>query len=199
MRILDIPSLARVFQRVESLENLAKDPDSLLSFPIQLRRAWDTEKKVPEKDSLRPEEIQRPPELLTEPEPKSGALDLRATAENIALQKGVDPALVKAVIQAESAFKPNAVSPKGALGLMQLMPKTAESLGVRDPFDPEENITGGVSYLKELLGEFQSKEKALAAYNAGPTAVKRYGGIPPYEETKKYVEKVKKLYVDFKS
>lgn len=107
---------------------------------------------------------------------------------------GVDPTLVRAVIHAESAFRPDAVSPKGAGGLMQLMPATAARFDVTDRFDPEDNIAGGVAYLALLLDMFQGdRELAVAAYNAGEGAVKRYGGIPPYEETRVYVKRVMQL------
>jgi hypothetical protein len=107
------------------------------------------------------------------------------------LQYGVDKSLVKAVIQAESGYNPNAVSRKGATGLMQLMPKTAQGLKVANSFDPSDNIRGGVRYLKFLLDTFKGDEAlALAAYNAGLSKVAQYGGIPPYEETRNYVGKV---------
>jgi soluble lytic murein transglycosylase-like protein len=119
--------------------------------------------------------------------------------ESEAKKKGLDPALVKAVVKAESNFNPKAKSPVGAQGLMQLMPATAKLLGVKDILDPKENIEGGTSYLKDMLEIFKDRNKAVAAYNAGPGAVKKYGGIPPYSETQDYVKKVNKYYKQFKT
>lgn len=111
--------------------------------------------------------------------------------ESAAKNNGIDPNLLKAVIHAESGFNTNAVSAAGAEGLMQLMPKTAASLGVSDPFDPEQSINAGAKYIKQDLDRFGGNESlALAAYNAGAGAVVKYGGVPPYRETQNYVKKV---------
>jgi len=111
---------------------------------------------------------------------------LRAAQAN-----GVDSALIRAIIHAESAYQADAVSPKGAQGLMQLMPQTAKMLEVSDPFNPSKNIDGGARYLAELLQQFNGDVTlATAAYNAGPGAVAKYGGVPPYDETREYVRRV---------
>lgn len=121
---------------------------------------------------------------------RAGAFD--AIIEEHATAQNVDPNLVRAVIQAESAFNPRARSPKGAMGLMQLMPATASELGVSNAYDPSQNIRGGVAYLRRLLDRYDSNvDLALAAYNAGPTAVEKYGRIPPYRETRDYVKKIR--------
>jgi len=116
-------------------------------------------------------------------------------ARQAAARAAVDPALVDAVIQVESEYNPGAVSPKGAIGLMQLIPATARRFGVADPFDPVENLKGGTTYLRYLLDLFGGDVPlALAAYNAGENAVLRSNGIPPFEETQGYVRKVTALY-----
>ncbi len=117
-----------------------------------------------------------------------------AEIQEAAHRHGVDARLVNAVIAVESAGNPRAVSSKGAQGLMQLMPATADGLGVRDPFNPRDNIDGGVRHLRGLLDSFGDLSLALAAYNAGAEPVRSYRGIPPYQETQDYVRKILHLY-----
>ena len=124
----------------------------------------------------------------------------RDEVKQLATKYQIDPALVRAVIHAESAFKVNALSNKGAQGLMQLMPGTAKDMGVMNAFDARQNIEGGVKYLAWLLETFDGDIMlATAAYNAGPGAVKRYNGIPPYAETEVYVERVGILHQRYKN
>lgn len=113
------------------------------------------------------------------------------------LEHGVPAALVKAVIAAESSFDAGAVSPKGAMGLMQLMPGTARELGVDDAFHSEQNVHGGTRYLRALYDRYGDWLRTLAAYNAGPEAVDRYDGVPPYDETREYVKRVLSYYRRF--
>jgi soluble lytic murein transglycosylase-like protein len=127
----------------------------------------------------------------TPPAGSARASEFDEVIEEQATAQGVAPELVRAVIQVESAFDARAVSSKGAMGLMQLMPATARELGVSNPFHPAENIRGGVAYLRQLLDRYDSNvELALAAYNAGPGSVAKYGAVPPYRETQAYVKKV---------
>jgi len=119
----------------------------------------------------------------------------RNEIEAAAQFSAVEESLIRAIIHAESAYQPDAQSPKGAQGLMQLMPATQQQLKVSDPFNPALNIDGGARYLSDLLVEFNGDVGlAAAAYNAGSSAVKKYGGVPPYEETREYVRRVRILY-----
>jgi soluble lytic murein transglycosylase-like protein len=120
--------------------------------------------------------------------------ELTAMVNRHARGVALEPKLVNAVIQVESAFNSRARSYKGAMGLMQLMPETAAIYSVSDPYDPEQNIGAGTKYLKRLIDSLGGLELGLAGYNAGPGAVKRFGGVPPYPETRDYVEKVMRLY-----
>ncbi len=125
------------------------------------------------------------------PSPGKPAASVREMVAGAAWRYGIDPDFVASVVKAESGFRPAAVSPKGAQGLMQLMPGTAAGLGVANAFDPAENLDGGTKYLRQLLDQYGGDAvKALAAYNAGPGRVEQYGGLPPYRETRAYVTRV---------
>jgi soluble lytic murein transglycosylase-like protein len=121
--------------------------------------------------------------------------DLYELVQAISREHGVDPKLVDALVQVESAYDPNAVSRRGAMGLMQLMPATAARLEIDDPFDPEKNIRGGVREFSRLIDQYSGNlQFALAAYNAGVGAVSRYRGVPPYAETRNYVSRILTIY-----
>jgi soluble lytic murein transglycosylase-like protein len=121
--------------------------------------------------------------------------EINQLVEDTASRLEVDPQLVHAIIQVESQYDPTAISRKGAMGLMQLIPETAQRFGVENPFDPKENIEGGISYLKHLLNRYGGDlPLSLAAYNAGEGAVQRFGGIPSFAETRDYVQKVTNIY-----
>ena len=132
----------------------------------------------------------------------NGKKPQRCQFDNIIRQAGgmygINCALIKAVIHAESNFDPNAVSIKGARGLMQIMPQNDASLNISNPFDPSQNIMGGTRYLGRMLARYKNLSLALAAYNAGPLAVDKYQKIPPYKETRKYVSRVYNLYLYYR-
>ena len=147
------------------------------------------------------EPIEEPPAMTTpiaptlpSPEPLKAQPTPAELAEAAAIKYGLPPSLVRSVMAAESAGRTDAISPKGAIGLMQLMPQTAKELGV-DPHDPVQNVDGGTRYLRDMLLKFDGRLwHALAAYNAGPGAVQKYGAIPPYRETIDYVNRIDKAY-----
>ena len=146
------------------------------------------------------DEVPYPPEpsdvvadALEQAAPSGGLLETTPYGEIISAvseAQGVDPLLVRALIQVESNYRPKAKSPRGAMGLMQLMPSTAKEYKVRNPFDPRANIEAGIRHLKALLDRLGSTEMALAAYNAGEGAVAKFNGIPPYQETRDYVTRI---------
>lgn len=164
-----------------------------IDFPSTSIQAFEVEEYVrptPPPVATAPATVQTPP--------APPVLTPKELVDKAALSHGLRPEFVRSVAAVESAFRETAVSPKGAIGLMQLMPGTATDLGV-DPKDPEQNAHGGAKYLKELLLRYKDSQDpvrfALAAYNAGPGAVDRYGNVPPYRETRQYVEKVLRKYL----
>jgi soluble lytic murein transglycosylase-like protein len=147
-------------------------------------------------EKITPDEVPYPEPVAEQAPPEAqphGVLRSTPYGELIAAVSqahGVDPLLVRALIQVESNYKPQARSPKGAMGLMQLMPSIAKAYNVRNPFDPRANIEAGIKHLKSLLDRFAGVELALAAYNSGEGAVKKFNGVPPYRETQSYVSRI---------
>ncbi|MGE3840618.1 MAG: lytic transglycosylase domain-containing protein [Vicinamibacterales bacterium] len=153
-------------------------------------------------DRIEPDEVPWP-EPSSEPAASPGPVVMAPTGpfgeliEPLARVHGVDPSLVRAVVATESAFEPRARSPKGAMGLMQLMPITARQYAVRDPYDPTSNLSAGIRHLKFLLDRYDIRI-ALAAYNAGEATVLRHGGIPPFRETREYVNRVLRRLAEYR-
>lgn len=173
-----LESVTKIRSRISEIENRFSPK------PIEENNFADYLKKAEEKDVV--PAIRRRPNNVTY---EKGSI--KQMLVEAAQKHGVDHNLVLAVANAESGYRADAVSSAGAVGVMQLMPGTAASLGVTDSFDAKQNIDGGVRYLKQMLGIFDGDtEKALAAYNAGPGAVQKYGGIPPYNETQAYVRNI---------
>jgi len=165
-----------------------------------LDRAFELRRKEREGELLEPlSTLSRRSELYRAARAESTAADsprraeMKALVREVAAEVGVDARLALALVETESGFNPHARSPKGAMGLAQLMPDTARGLGVRDPLDPRQNLKGGLTYLKRMLEKYQDRDLALAAYNAGPGAVDRHKGIPPYRETRAYVARIGNL------
>ncbi len=168
---------------------ISRDDSSFTDVPTAEITGYEKDLSLPLPVPAQP--VSSPRQLLTAPIPIHSAPDLEQVVNSASAAYHLDPDLVNTVIHAESGFNPHAVSPKGARGLMQLMPSTASALGVRDVFDPEANVGGGSRYLRELLERYNfDLVKALAAYNAGPERVEQYRGVPPFHETRAYVARI---------
>ena len=192
---VSISSLDIALRRIESIErqfsalsdvNVQKKPDTdfqkILDASMNNQKSENTDYKS-----------------VQETQQSSSRTEIENLIEKYAKKNNLDKDFVKAVIKQESGFKTNAKSHCGAMGLMQLMPGTASGLGVENAYDAEQNIMGGTKYLRNLLSQYNGdKNLALAAYNAGPGAVKKYGGIPPYAETQNYVKNVIANYNNYK-
>lgn len=161
------------------------------TFEIELDKKIETSPLDEKLDKFTKEAVN----LKSKIDIKAQRADIDEIIDTYSDKYGIDSDFIKAIIKQESGFKKNAQSKKGAMGLMQLMPETAKSMGVINAYDPIQNIEGGTKYLKGLMDRFDGDKKlALAAYNAGPNAVKRYGGIPPYKETQNYVKNIMSVY-----
>jgi soluble lytic murein transglycosylase-like protein len=171
------------------------DGSSFVDVPTAEIEHFEAAAELPASGSRLPASAKKslptPAPFLRASQPGPAALNLNDVVNSASGRYRLDPDLVNSVIKAESGFNVRAVSPKGAQGLMQLMPGTASSLGVNNAFDPEANVEGGTKYLRELLERYNfDLVKALAAYNAGPQRVEQFGGVPPYYETRVYVAKI---------
>ncbi|PYT99764.1 MAG: lytic transglycosylase [Acidobacteria bacterium] len=171
-------------------------------YRLQLQGGW-VDVRLEDVVNIEPEEVFTPvvpPPLMPKTVPAANSSPFHDLVVAAASRYGVDAELITSVMEVESHFDPNAISRKNARGLMQLLPETAERMGVKNIFDPQENIDGGTRYLKELLQLYNNDlTLALAAYNAGPDNVQKYGNVPPFRETVSYVNQVKRKYQKSKS
>lgn len=208
---MDISSLSAVVNRIEAIETkigLRRSKGGPASFQQMLDKQIQAQKPNAGGTTASAQAAQKTQPQKTPVSPTSAADAAAAAAaapvpadsayldviREAAGKYGVDPKLVSAVAEIESGFSQDAISATGAVGVMQLMPETAESLGV-NPYDAKQNIDGGTQYLRQMLDSFNGDvRKAVAAYNAGPEAVREYGGVPPYSETQQYVSSVLDIY-----
>ena len=212
---MDISSLSAVVNRIEAIETkigLRRSKGGPASFQQMLDKQIQAQKPNAGGNTASAQATQKTPSPKAPVSPTSAADASAAAAAAAAASAvpadsayldvireaagkyGVDPKLVSAVAEIESGFSQDAISATGAVGVMQLMPETAESLGV-NPYDAKQNISGGTQYLRQMLDDFNGDvRKAVAAYNAGPEAVREYGGVPPYSETQQYVASVLDIY-----
>ena len=189
----NISSLDIALRRIESIERQFNTLSG-----VQFNKKPDTDfQAILNSNIAKSENIES--KTIKDFEPVQSRAEIENLIEKYAQKNNLDKDFVKAVIKQESGFNAKATTHCGAMGLMQLMPQTAMSLGVENAYDVEQNIMGGTKYLSNLLNQYNGdKTLALAAYNAGPGAVKRYGGIPPYQETQNYVKKVIANYNNYK-
>jgi soluble lytic murein transglycosylase-like protein len=191
---MEIEGIKNVYKRIGEIQNKINSIQTRFvpkSFLEQVNTLNKEKIESESKDKINPVERYRKERTDTD-FGKYSKKELLNLIEDIAEKEGVSPNLIKAIVKVESNFNPKALSPKGAYGLMQLMPNTAELLNV-DRENPEENLLGGIHYLKTLALKYKDLDKVLAAYNAGPGNVDKYNGVPPFTETKNYIKKIKKI------
>jgi soluble lytic murein transglycosylase-like protein len=191
---MEIEGIKNVYKRIGEIQNKINSIQTRFvpkSFLEQVNTLNKEKIESESKDKINPVERYRKERTETDIG-KYSKKELLNLIEDIAEKEGVSPNLIKAIVKVESNFNPKALSPKGAYGLMQLMPNTAELLNV-DRENPEENLLGGIHYLKTLALKYKDLDKVLAAYNAGPGNVDKYNEVPPFTETKNYIKKIKKI------
>ena len=201
LALLAAPSARAEYIVLRSGERLHVTAYQLLGdkYRLQLQGGW-VDVQTADVEKIEPEEVFTPVVPVPPVAPQAVAPPYRELVSAAASRYGVDAELISSVMEVESHFDAKAVSPKNARGLMQLLPQTAARLGVKDIFDPQQNIEAGTRYLKELLDLYKNNlTLALAAYNAGPDKVQKYGDVPPYRETVSYVNQVKRKYQKSKS